>query len=347
MTMSDVGFGILGSGNMATVYADALATQVTGGRFVAVAGGTRAPAFASEYGGDAEPTIEALLARDDVDVVVIATPHSTHVSQAVAAAEAGKHVYLEKPMALDVAECDRIIEACRKAGVKLTIAKQTRHGDPEMRAKELIDEGAIGEIRYLRPMSPIIGWGIAPGNHWITNPGEGVAFLDWGAHACDAIRWLSGSEAVRVFADYANFGSVPGALDPTACVQVRLASGAIAQVFMSYEIPPPGLGTNSNNQYQVVGSTGILEFDLDHLRMGDESGWRTVVELPTWINPLQPKNPRRIKRSALQVQDFIDALRDGREPAIRGEDGRAAIEMVEAATRSAATGQAVEVPLSP
>ena len=87
--MSDIGFGILGSGNMATVYADDLATQVTGGRFVAVAGGTRAPAFGTEYGGDAEPTIEALLARADVDVVVIATPHSTHVSQAVAAAEEG------------------------------------------------------------------------------------------------------------------------------------------------------------------------------------------------------------------------------------------------------------------
>jgi predicted dehydrogenase len=345
MTTSDVRFGLLGSGNMAAVYAEALATQVSGGRFVAVAGGGRAAALAREYGAEAEASIDDLLARDDIAVAVIATPHSTHLPLAVAAAEAGKHVYLEKPMALDVAECDRIIEACTRASVKLTVAKQTRHGDPEMRAKQLIDDGAIGDIRYLRPMSPIIGWGIAPGNHWITNPGEGVAFLDWGAHACDAIRWLSGSEAVRVFADYANFGSVPGAVDPTACVQVRLASGAIAQILMSYEVPPPGLGTNSNNQYQIVGSTGIIEFDLDHLRLGDAGGWRTMVELPTWINPLQPKNPRRIKRSALQVQDFVDALRTGREPTIGGLDGRAAIEMTEAATRSAATGRAVNLPL--
>jgi len=344
--VDDVGFGFLGSGNMATVYAEALATQVSGARFVAVAEGSRAPALAREYGADAEPSTEALLGRADVDAVVIATPHSTHLPLALAAAAAGKHVYLEKPMALDVAECDLIIEACRSAGVELTVAKQTRHGDPEMRAKELIDEGAIGDVRYLRPMSPVIGWGIAPGNHWITDPKEGAAFLDWGAHCCDAIRWLTGSEARRVYADFANFGSVPGALDPTACVQVRLASGALAQIFMSYEIPEPGLGTNSNNQYTVVGSDGILEFDLDRLRVGTARGWETVVQLPTWTNPLQPKHPRRIKRSALQVQDFVDALRGGHDPSVTGEDGRAAIEMAEAAIRSAGLGQVVELPLA-
>ena len=341
--MDEVRFGFLGSGNMATVYADSLATQVKGARLVAVAGGTRASTLAAEYGAEAEPSSDALLARDDVDVVVIATPHSTHLPLAVAAAEHGKHVYLEKPMALDAAECDQIIDACAKAGVKLTVAKQTRHGDPEMKAKELIDDGTIGEVRFIRPMSPITGWDIAPGNHWITNPGEGVAFLDWGAHACDAIRWLTGSEATRVYADFANFGDVPGAIDPTACVQVRFASGAIAQILMTYEVPKPGLGTNSNNQYLVMGSKGILEFDLDHLALGDEGGWHTVIELPTWTNPLQPKNPRRIKRSALQVQDFVDALREGRDPAITGEDGREAIAIVDAATKSAQTGQAVEV----
>ncbi len=344
--MSDVRFGIIGSGNMATVYADALATQVSGGRFVAVAGGTRAPAFAEQYGGVLELSVESLLDRPDVDVVVIATPHSAHVSQAVAAAEAGKHVYLEKPMALDVAECDRIIAACARAGVKLTIAKQTRHGDPEIGAKRLIDEGAIGDLRYIRPMSPTIGAGLAPGNHWSADPKEGKAFLDWGCHCCDAIRWLSGSEATRVQAEFTAFSPYPEAPDPTAIVQMRLASGALVQIFMSYEVPQPGYGSRSNNQYSIIGSRGIIEFDLDTLRLGNERGWTTLVELPTWINPLQPKHPRRIQRTARQVQGFIDALRDGREPEITGADGRAAVELAEAAIRSAATGQVVELPLA-
>jgi predicted dehydrogenase len=343
--MSEIGFGFLGSGNMATVYADALATQVAGGRFVAVAGGSRAESLAATYGAQAEADVDALLARADVDVVVIATPHSTHLDLALRTAAAGKHIYLEKPMALDTAECTRILEACHDAGVLLTVAKQTRHGDPEMLAKQLIDDGAIGEIRYIRPMSPTIGAGLAPGNHWSSDPSEGKAFLDWGCHCCDAIRWLTSSEAVRVSAEMTAFSPYPEAPDPTAVVQMRLSNGALAQIFMCYEVPEPGYGTNSNNQYSIIGSKGIIEFDLDHLRLGDQQGWRTLLELPTWINPLQPHNPRRIKRSALQVQGFIDALRDGRQPPITGEDGRKAVEMTEAATRSAEIGQVVTLPL--
>jgi myo-inositol 2-dehydrogenase/D-chiro-inositol 1-dehydrogenase len=214
-----------------------------------------------------------------------------------------------------------------------------------MLAKQLIDDGAIGEIRYLRPMSPTIGAGFAQGNHWSADPKEGKAFLDWGCHCCDAIRWLTGSEAIRISAEFQSFSPYPEAPDPTACVQLRLANGALGQIFMSYEVPEPGYGTGSNNQYSIIGSKGILEFDLDTLRLGTASGWQTLLELPTWINPLQPHNPRRIKRSALQVQGFIDALRDGRQPPITGEDGRAAVEMAEAAIRSAEIGQVVTLPL--
>ena len=343
--MADVGFGIIGSGNMARVYADALATQVNGGRFVATAGGSRAPTFAADYGAEVEGSTEALLARPEVDVAIIATPHSTHLNLAVAAAEAGKHVYLEKPMALDVAECDQIIDACRKAGVQLTIAKQTRYMQMSMKAKELIDAGEIGELRYIRPMSPIAGLGIAAGNHWSEKPGEGDGFLDWGAHCCDALRWFTGSNATRVYADMDNFSGM-ASQSPTAAVQIRMANGVIAQVLMCYEVPPPGIGTNSNNQYFFMGSKGMVEFDLDHVSIGRGDSWATVWELPTWINPLQPSNPRRIGNSARQVQEFIDSLRAGQPPKITGEDGRAAIEMSQAATLSATTGQAVDLPLA-
>ena len=340
-----IGFGILGSGNMAQVYADALATQVEGGRLVAVALGSRAEGFASANVAEPEPSADALLGRSDVDVVVITTPHSTHLPLALAAAAAGKHVYLEKPMALTTAECDAVIEACRAAGVRLTVAKQTRHFEMSMRAMELLREGAIGELRIVRAMSPIIGWEL-PAGHWLSGAGEGDCFLDWGAHCCDAFRWFTGSEAVRIYADFANFGSID-ARWPTALVQVRMANGAICQAFLSYEIPSPGLGTNSNNQYQLIGAEGIIEWDLDRVRLGRGDAWQTVWELPTWIAPFEPRNPRRIGNTARQVQDFVDALREGRAPGISGEDGRAAIEITEAASRSAATGEAVSLPLPP
>jgi myo-inositol 2-dehydrogenase/D-chiro-inositol 1-dehydrogenase/scyllo-inositol 2-dehydrogenase (NAD+) len=342
MADGTLGFGILGSGNMARVYADALATQVEGGRFVATALGSRAPGFASEYGAEVEPSSEALLARPDIDVVVITTPHSTHLALGVETARAGKHVYLEKPMALNVAECDAIIAAARDAGVLLTVAKQTRHFQMSMKAKELLDQGAIGELRVVRATSPLQRW---EPEGWLADPGEGDRFLDWGAHCCDAFRWFTGSDAVRVYADYANFGG-HDPLWPTALVQIRMANGAICQAFMCYEVPLPGIGTNSNNQYFLLGSEGMIEFDLDRVRLGRDDEWETVWELPTWINPLQPHNPRRIGNTARQVQNLIEAVREGRDLAVSGEDGRAAIEMTEAAARSAATGEAVALPLT-
>lgn len=366
--MSDrtIGFGILGSGNMARVYADALATQVTGGRLVAVALGSRAAALAPEYGADVEPDEEALLAREDVDVVVIATPHSTHRELGVQAAYAGKHIYLEKPMARTVEECDAILSAARANNVIVTVAKQTRHMEMAMRAKELIEDGAIGDIRIIRAMSPFSDFGL-PSGHWLNDPGEGDCFLDWGSHACDAFRWFTGSDATRVYADYANFSAMD-ARWPTSLVQIRMASGAICQALLSYEIPEPGLGSGSNNQYLIIGGRGMIEWDLDTCRMtrtetlpaeatGSGSGgffasapkatarWETVLELPSWTKEWDPRSPRRIGNTARQVQSFIGALTGGYEPRVSGADGRAAIEMVQAASLSAETGRAINLPL--
>ncbi len=95
-----VGFGMIGAGQMAHIHAVAIAEQPAGSaRLVAVTSGTRAPALAAEFGAEAEPSIEALLDRQDIDAVVIATPHTAHLPNVLAAAAAGKHILLEKPMA--------------------------------------------------------------------------------------------------------------------------------------------------------------------------------------------------------------------------------------------------------
>ena len=347
MTDSPIGFGILGSGNMARVYGDALTTAVDGGRLVAIAGGTRAPALAAEFGVTAAPSAEALVADREVDVVVITTPHSTHLPLALLAAEAGKHVYLEKPMALNVAECDLIIAACRTAGVQLTIAKQTRHMEMSMRAKEYLDQGLIGQLLFLRPMSVTPGAGFAEiVQHWTFDPREGDAFLDWGAHACDAIRWFSGAEAVRVYADYDNFTGQQ-LESPSAAVQVRLSNKAVAQILLCYEIGPSGFGTRRNNQYQLLGTEGSIFWDLDRVELVTGDRDERVWTLPSWTLPdFKPRDPRRIGNTSRQLDDFVAALRDGRAPSITGEDGRAAIEMTQAAKHSAQTGLAVTLPLA-
>ena len=146
-----VGFGLVGSGFMAHTYAESLAKHVPDGHLVAVAEGTRAPALAAEYGVAASsrtwrPSSRATTSTRSSS----ARPHSTHLPLTVAAAAAGKHVYIEKPMAVTLADCDAMIAACRDARVLLDVNHVTRHRASPVAAKGLIDDGSIGELRIVR-----------------------------------------------------------------------------------------------------------------------------------------------------------------------------------------------------
>ncbi len=144
--MDTVGVGMIGSGYIARTCTECISKYNEGGRLVAVTGGTRAPVLAEDYGMDVEPSLEALLSRSDVDAVLVATPHQVHAEQVIAAAEHGKHVLVEKPMATNVADCDAMIAACEKAGITLSVIQTLRYRVVFKRAKQLIDEGRIGKV---------------------------------------------------------------------------------------------------------------------------------------------------------------------------------------------------------
>ena len=148
-----VGVGIVGSGYMAGTYSEAVKNYVKEGRLIAVTGGSRAPALAAEYSMDCEPTLESLVARPDVDAIVLATPPDSHLRDTLIAAAAGKHVLVEKPMAGAVAACDEMIAACEAANVRLAVVKTERYRKLTLRAKELVDEGRIGPVWMLNTMS--------------------------------------------------------------------------------------------------------------------------------------------------------------------------------------------------
>lgn len=352
-----VGFGLIGSGYMGRTYAACLTRHVPNGRLVSVWGGRRAEATAREFGVEADASFDALLARPDVDAVLITSPHAAHRDQAVAAAAAGKHVYIEKPMALSVAECDEIIDACRTAGVRLTVNFVTRFRDAPSAMKRLVDEGAIGDVRMIEirgtwtsflledVIDEATGRVIIPRKGWAFDPAEGSRFLDWGVHEADALRWLTGSEVIRVYADYRTYGTPPPE-GLSAMVQVAMANGVMAQFLMTYEAPEPGLVPN--DWTRVIGSAGIIETDAyGEVRLGDTDGWRVVERQGPFDFLGDYLDPRRLAGFAAQVEDFAGAIREDREPVVTGIDGRAAVEMVEAADHSAASGAAVALPLAP
>lgn len=337
-----VGVGLLGSGFMAHTYAECLAKHVPNAHLVAVALGSRAPALCEEYGVELEASADALLARDDIQAVIVATPHSTHLPLTIAAAAAGRHVYLEKPMAVTLADCDRMIEACRAAGVLLTVNHVTRHRRSPLTAKRLLDEGLIGDLRMVRVLSSVVGY-LEDDHGWAHNPEEGGAWLDMGVHMFDALRWFTDSEVELIFARIRDFGGKEHQRR-TGMAEVEMRSGVIAQFLVSMELPEPGLGSQS--QWTFIGSDGIIESDsYGKVRLGRGDAWEEVYEMPSFALNADVYSPVRLEAFAAQVEEFADAIGAGGGPGMAGEDGRAAVEVVEAAARSSATDTAVRLPL--
>jgi predicted dehydrogenase len=344
--MTTVRIGLIGSGYMGRTYAECIKTYCKNGSIAAIAGGSRAPKLAEAYGTRCLDSVEALLADNSVDAVLISSPHKAHLSQVIAAAKAGKHVLVEKPMALDAGECDQMIAACKQAKVILSVIQTNRFRGSIARAKKLVDEGKIGKVRMIQVRTlfewvPIAGTTEGDHKHWTEDPSEGGLILDQGAHNFDFLRWFAGADPKWVFGRVTQFA--PGKYPfPTAMAEVEFKNGVLAQQWMSFELPKPGL---ENHQFRalVVGETGMLDVDPYGKLQGalDGKPWELIWQQPTidYIN--KPLAPERLEAFYTQVQDFIDAVKDKRAPAVTGEDGRAAVALIDAVRKSSTTGQAV------
>lgn len=342
--MTELRLGLLGSGYMGRTYAECIAKYNNRGKLVAVAGGTRASGLAADYSVAHEPTYEALLGRSDVDAIVISTPHGAHRDQVVKAAQHGKHVLVEKPMATSVADCDSMITACRKAGVILEVVKTIRFRGVIVRAKRLIDEGKLGQIRMIRGQSLATGY-FTTEKPWATEEGQGGPSLDMGTHNFDLMRFFTGSEAKLVFGQVVSYSPLK-TLGLSAMTQITFKNGVMAQQWTCFEMPPPNI-PDSYHRYTVVGEKGILEIDgYGALRLGTGDSWETVWEQPPMDFFNRPLDWVRLEAFATQTQHFIDDILDGRPPMTTGEDGRAAVEIVEASWLSTQKGIAVKLPLN-
>ena len=305
--------GIVGSGGMGKTWAEAAVRYTPDCEVIAIAGGSRAPALAERYDAAVEPSVDALVARSDVDAVVIATPQPTHCEYVLAAAAARKHILCEKPMAMTIEEADRMVDACERAGVTLGIVSQHRFRRTPVAAKRAIDEGRIGEVRMAQVRGVLPPW---------NPPKANVPWADLGMHLCDILRWLVGSDAEPP--------------DQTAMAMYRFRSGVLAHVWFSYEIPEPGLG--GNMQFLVTGSDAMVDLkSYTTARLSRPDGWN-VIETQPADHPTDDLHPIRMEPYGKQFTDFVEAVRTGRPTMISGHDGRQTMAMVDGAMRSAARG---------
>ncbi|MFB3882314.1 MAG: Gfo/Idh/MocA family protein [Armatimonadota bacterium] len=325
--MSALGIGLIGCGQMGRSLAEAIA-QRSDARLVGAAdpAAEARDRAAREYGATAFEDYRGLLSQDGIGAVVIATPSHLHREVAVCAAEAGKHVFCEKPMALSVADCDAMIRAAERAGVKLMIGHVLRLMFPWWRIKELASEGELGapvcvSIRRAHPWAGR-GW---RGQRELS----GGPLFEVSVHELDFMRHLCG-EVAQVSAYGARFVEQEAGYHDSYLINLRFRSGAIGQLH--------GGATAAGHFYdgRVLCPKGTLAF-------GPEWGTATV-QRPGG----EPEQLRGDGRSGpvgvdWEIESFVRCVVRDEPPIVTSSDGRAAVQLAEAAYRSMAEGRPVDI----
>ena len=339
--MNKVRIGLIGSGFMGKTSAETVSHYLSNARLVAIAGGSRAPALAAQYQVQCEPSIDALVSRDDIDAVIISTPHAAHVSEALAAARAGKHILLDKPMATTVADCDRIIEAAQAASVNLMIMFGQRFRICNIEARKLVQEGRIGKVRMIQEQVLATG-GLSSLPAWQSAPENCGIFVGHAVHNIDRIRWISGAEIASVSA-HVQRDPLSGNEVSTMAL-LSLTNGAMATVWASWDIATPAFPRSASSAL-IAGETGNIDLDAyGELRFGTDSAWKVVARQDPidWAGD-GALSRIRMKSYQMQDQEFVDSILEHRTPSVTGEDGRAAVEVAVAAYRSAAEGRTIQL----
>ena len=189
---------------MGRTHAEAV-RRLPNAQLIAVSGGTRAPALAERYGMAFEANKMKLLARPDIDAVVVTTPHHVHVEEVLGALAAGKHVLVEKPMATSVADCDQMIAAATAKKLHLAVGYQQRFRMNNARACALIHEGTIGKVVAVQVTMPMFAGAIKAGGFggnwaWWNDPASVGHLINAAPHAIDMLRWFTGGDVVTVSA---------------------------------------------------------------------------------------------------------------------------------------------------
>jgi UDP-N-acetyl-2-amino-2-deoxyglucuronate dehydrogenase len=335
---AEIGFGIVGAGMVARYHAKAIAAT-PGARLAATcrADTTRAEEATAALGVPCEPSLEALLARPDVNAVCICTPSGHHAEQAIKAARAGKHVLVEKPIALTLDDADAMIAACREAGVRLGVALQ-RRTDPVCRA--LHDAIRAGELGQLVLGSATVPYYRQPSYYqsadwrgtWQLDGGG--ALINQGIHLVDLLLWLMGGEAQVV-------GATGGAafhhieVEDNIVAALAFSSGARGTIAATTAAAP-----GFPHRVEIYGTRGGAQIEGDALIRWEGEAPRIRPELPAAVDAGSGASATGlgIQGHTLLLQDFVAAIREGREPLVSGEEGRRSLALVLDIYRAAGLG---------
>jgi UDP-N-acetyl-2-amino-2-deoxyglucuronate dehydrogenase len=342
--MSDgapIRIALVGCGAISTQHLEAIdALEGVSLAAVASASQDRARSVGERWGVPWYTDLDELLARDDVDAVTLSSPSGLHPGQALAALRTGRHVVIEKPIALRVADAEEVVAEGRERGLVVATISQRRFEPAVQGLRAAVASGALGRIAL------IIAEGLyhRPQSYYDSAAWRGTRDLDGGVlmnqaiHMIDLVRWIGGPVA-SVTGHLGTLGHEMEAED-TASVSLRFVSGSmgavVATTCVTPEFPTELRVYGDRGHVRIVGEDAV-EWDVPGL---EAPAAQREAPAPAGAGPTQTWGTNAVGYLR-QYADFVEAVRSGREPVVTGVDGRNAVEIITAAYESDSTGRAV------
>jgi predicted dehydrogenase len=346
MTKKPVRVGLIGSQFISAIHAESL-QRCPQAEIAAVASPTpgNAARFAGRFGiSKAFTDYRQMLAWPEIQMVVVGVPNDLHCPVVLDAAAAGKHIVIEKPLCLNLAEADRMITACRQAGVKLMYAEELCFAPKYVRLKQLLDSGALGKPTLLKQSEKHDGPHAT--HFWDVERSGGGVTMDMGCHAIEFFRWMLGRSRIKsVFAQMStqvHADKTRG--DDNSILILEFENSVVCMAEESWT-KPGGM----DDRAEVYGSDGVAYADLLHgnaietysrggydyavEKAGSTKGWSFTIYEEAWNYGFHA-----------EMAHFVDCVQNDKPPLVTGEDARVVLEVIFAAYESARTGRKVELP---
>ncbi len=341
-----IGFVIIGCGTIAPWHADSIG-RIEGAKLVAVSDVVEEAAqkMGQKYQADWYTDYQKMFEREDLDVVCVLTPSGMRKDIVLKAAEAGKHVVVEKPIEVTLERIDQMIEACEQAGLKLAVIFQNRFLPAARKVKEAMELGKLGKpilgdayVKWYRTQEYYDSGGWR--GTWRYDGGG--ALMNQSVHTIDLLLWVMGPvEAISAkIATLAHKIEV----EDLAVATLRFANGALGVIEGSTAISPgfsSRLEIHGENGSVILKGEQVVAWEFED----DEQ-----IPLPFPAKKEAPggqADPTNFSTEGhyQQLKDMVDAVKTGREPLVNGREGREAVELIQAIYRSAKTGKEVSLPL--
>lgn len=346
------GFAIVGCGMIARFHARAI-LAIPGARIAALVSrqAATAKALIDEVGFEPCPafaTVEEAVKSPGVDAVIVTTPSGAHLEPALVAARAGKHVVVEKPLEINVDRCDRITDACERAGVKLCTIFPSRFADSSVVLKQAVQAGKFGRLtlgettcKWWRSQAYYDegGW---KGTQALDGGG---ALMNQAIHSVDLLLWMMG-DAVRVSGMTAMLAHERIEVEDTAAAVIGFRNGALGVIQATTSVHPgypKTIAIHGDRGSAVIEQEDVLRWDFNPPMPEDEDvRKRFAAKVGASGGAADPK-AISFEGHRRQLADFVDACRSNRAPAVDGREGRKAVQLITAIYESHRSGRVVEL----